>query len=378
MGPWRRGRPAGGNSGARRRTLQPLGADDSVAPHPVWTTSMAQMWAAGACRAGSVGEMLSMTDDQRNLDLLCVNTIRTLCIDAVQKAESGHPGAAMGMAPVAYVLFDRFLRYSPTDPHWPNRDRFVLSMGHASTLLYSLLHLTGFDVSLDDIKQFRQLHARCAGHPEFGLVPGVETTTGPLGQGAGTSVGMAVAGKWLARHFNRPGHELFDYRVVALCGDGDMMEGVTAEAASLAGHLALDNLIWVYDSNGITIDGSTSQTFTEDVGDRFKAYGWHVEQVGDANDLAAVAETLQRAADEEARPSLIVVKSHIGYGSPKKQDTAGVHGSPLGADEVRANQGTLRLGPRSALPRAGGGVGPSARRGGRTRPAGGGRMEVAV
>ena len=257
-------------------------------------------------------------------------------MDAVQKANSGHPGAPMAMAPVAYLLFDRFLRYDPADPAWPNRDRFVLSMGHASMLLYSILHLTGYDLSLEDLKQFRQLHGRCAGHPEFGLAPGVEATTGPLGQGAGNSVGMAVAGKWLAGHFNRPGHTIFDYRVFALCSDGDLMEGVTAEAASLAGHLALDNLVWLYDSNGITIDGRTSLTFSEDVGKRFGAYGWHVQRVADANDLAVLGQAVQRAIEITDRPALIVVDSHIGYGSPNKQDTSAAHGSPLGADEVRA------------------------------------------
>jgi len=279
-----------------------------------------------------------MPNDVDDLDLLCINTIRTLSIDAVQRASSGHPGAPMGMAPAAYLLFHRFLRYNPADPAWPNRDRFVLSMGHASMLLYSLLHLSGFDVSLDDLKAFRQLHGKCAGHPEFGPTPGVETTTGPLGQGAATSVGMAIAARWLARHFHRPGHTLFDYRVFALCSDGDLMEGVASEAASLAGHLSLDNLIWLYDDNRITIDGATSLTFTEDVGRRFEAYGWHVARVEDVNDLAALSRAVRSAQQVPDRPSLVIVRSHIGYGSPNKQDSAAAHGAPLGEDEVLATK----------------------------------------
>lgn len=279
-----------------------------------------------------------MANTTQDLDQLCIDTIRTLSIDAVQKANSGHPGAPMAMAPAAYTLFDRVLRYNPADPAWANRDRFVLSMGHASALLYSTFHLAGFDVTLDDLRAFRQLGGRCAGHPEFGLVPGVETTTGPLGQGAGNSVGMAIAGKWLAKYFNRPGHELFDYRVWAMCSDGDLMEGVASEAASLAGHLALDNLIWVYDSNSITIDGSTSLCFSEDVGQRFEAYGWHVERVEDVNDLPSLTASLQNAVTAAGRPALVIVRSHIGYGSPNKQDSAGAHGAPLGEDEVRATK----------------------------------------
>jgi len=278
-----------------------------------------------------------MTDTDR-LDLLCINTIRTLSMDAVEKAKSGHPGAPMGMAPGVYLLFDRFLRHDPADPSWPNRDRFVLSMGHASMLLYSILHLTGYDVTLDDIKQFRQLHSKCPGHPEHGLTPGVETTTGPLGQGAGNSVGMAIAGQWLAQHFNRPGYPLFDYRVFALCSDGDMMEGVASEAASLAGHLGLDNLVWIYDSNRISIDGPTSLAFSEDVGPRFTAYGWHVQHVTDANNLPALERAIQAASEVPDRPALIVVDSHIAYGSPNKQDSADAHGAPLGADEVKATK----------------------------------------
>lgn len=278
------------------------------------------------------------TESTRRIETLCVDTIRTLVMDAVQRADSGHPGAAMAMAPVAYTLFEGFLRFDPQQPSWPNRDRFVLSMGHASMLLYATLHLTGYDVTLEDIRQFRQLHGKCAGHPEVGLAPGVETTTGPLGQGVGNSVGMAVAGKWLADHFNRPGYELFDYRVFALCGDGDMMEGVSGEAASLAGHLGLDNLIWLYDDNHITIDGTTALTFSEDVGRRFEAYGWFVQRVADANDLDALRSATQRAVEEPHRPSIIVVRSHIAYGSPNKQDTAAAHGAPLGPEEVRATK----------------------------------------
>jgi len=276
--------------------------------------------------------------DTNPLDLLCINTIRTLSMDAVEKAKSGHPGAPMGMAPVVYRLFDRFLRHDPADPAWPNRDRFVLSMGHASMLLYSILHLTGYDVTLDDIKRFRQLHSKCPGHPEHGLTPGVETTTGPLGQGAGNSVGMAIAGQWLAQRFNQPGYPLFDYRVFALCSDGDMMEGVASEAASLAGHLGLDNLVWIYDSNRISIDGPTSLAFSEDVGARFTAYGWHVRRVTDANDLPALERAIQAATEVSDRPALIVVDSHIAYGSPHKQDSADAHGAPLGADEVKATK----------------------------------------
>jgi transketolase len=286
---------------------------------------------------------------QNDLDLLCINTIRTLSMDAVQAANSGHPGAPMGLAPVAYCLWQRFLRYDPEDPVWPNRDRFVLSNGHASMLLYSLLHLTGVrsvgadnevlaepSVSLDEIKRFRQLGSRTPGHPEYGLTTGVETTTGPLGQGASVSVGMAIAGRWLAEHFNRPDFDLFGYDVYAVTGDGCMMEGITSEAASLAGHLALPNLCWVYDSNRISIDGSTKLAFTEDVGARFRAYGWHVVHLKDANDLEALDEAFKTFKAIGDRPTLIIVDSHIAFGAPNKQDTAAAHGSPLGEDEVRA------------------------------------------
>ena len=271
-------------------------------------------------------------------DQLCITTIRTLSMDAVQKARSGHPGASMGMAACAYLLWDRFLRHNPANPEWPNRDRFVLSIGHASMLLYSLLHLWRYGVTLDDIKSFRQLNSPCAGHPEHGLAPGVEMTTGPLGQGAAASVGMAIGERWLAATFNRPGHTIVDYRVFALCGDGDMMEGVTSEAASLAGHLGLSKLAWIYDNNRITIEGSTALTFTEDVAARFLAYKWSVHRVGDANDLGALTQALEAALREQDRPSLIIADSHIAYGSPNKQDTAGAHGEPLGEEEIRATK----------------------------------------
>ncbi|HSQ36107.1 MAG TPA: transketolase [Candidatus Binatia bacterium] len=277
-----------------------------------------------------------MSNKNPQLDLLCIHTIRTLAMDAIQKANSGHPGAPMALAPVAYRLYERFMKFNPADPNWLNRDRFVLSAGHASMLLYGTLHIMGYDVTLDDIKNFRQLHSRCPGHPEYGLTPGVETTTGPLGQGAANSVGMAIAEKWLAAYFNRPGHDLIDYRIFALAGDGCLMEGVTAEAASLAGHLGLDNLVWLYDNNHITIEGKTDLAFSEDVAARFTAYGWHVQRVSDANDLEMLDRALSGAAKQKDMPSLIIVDSHIAYGAPTKQDTAGAHGSPLGEDEIKA------------------------------------------
>ena len=284
----------------------------------------------------------------RELDRLCINTVRTLSIDAVQAASSGHPGTPMGMAPVAYELWQRFLRFDPEDPIWPGRDRFVLSVGHASMLLYSLLHLARVKavdpayetlgelaVKLDDIEHFRQLDSKAAGHPEYRWTSGVETTTGPLGQGVATSVGMAIAGRWLAAHFNRPGFELFDYGVYVLAGDGDLMEGVSYEAASIAGHLRLANLCWIYDDNRVTIDGSTELTFSDDVAARFTAQGWNVMHLGDANDLDALDGAFDAFKREEERPTLIVVDSHIGYGAPGVQDTAKAHGEPLGEDEVR-------------------------------------------
>jgi transketolase len=276
------------------------------------------------------------TTKPSTLDQLCVNTIRTLSIDAVQKANSGHPGAPMGLAPVAYVLWDRFLRYSPANPHWPNRDRVVLSAGHASMLLYSMLHLTGYDLPLSELERFRQLGSKCPGHPEYNLTPGVETTTGPLGQGVANSVGMAIAERWLAAHFNQAEDKIVDYRVYSICSDGDMMEGLSHEAAALAGHLKLSNLIWLYDSNHISLDGPTSLSYSDDVESRFKGYHWNVLTVEDANDLAAVEAAIRAAQQETARPTLIIVHSHIGYGAPHKQDTSAAHGEPLGVEEVKA------------------------------------------
>jgi transketolase len=284
-----------------------------------------------------------------DLDQLCINTIRTLSMDAVQAAKSGHPGTPMGLAPTAYVLWQRFLRFDPADPIWPNRDRFVLSAGHASMLLYSLLHLTGvkavnsqyevrgeLSVTLDDIKHFRQLESKCPGHPEYRWTSGVETTTGPLGQGVANSVGMALAGRWMSSVFNRSGFEMFNYRVYAICSDGDMMEGISSEAASIAGHLKLGNLCWIYDNNRITIEGKTDLAFSEDVAARFVAYGWNTTHVTDANDLAMLERAYRAAQTTTDRPTLIVVDSHIGYGAPHKQDTREAHGEPLGEDEVRA------------------------------------------
>jgi transketolase len=283
-----------------------------------------------------------------DIDQLCINTIRTLSIDAIQKANSGHPGTPMALAPVAYVLWQRYLRFDPKDPIWPNRDRFVLSNGHASMLLYSLLHLTGVQavdpayevvgeesVSLEDIKRFRQLDSKCPGHPEYRWTSGVETTTGPLGQGIATSVGIALASKWLAAHYNRPHFELFDFDVYAFAGDGCFMEGVSNEAASLAGHQRLDNLCWIYDNNHITIDGHTELAYEDDVAARFMGYGWNVTRVGDANDLELLTRGFEEFRHEDVRPTLIIVDSHIGYGSPHKVDTAEVHGEPLGEEEVR-------------------------------------------
>ena len=282
------------------------------------------------------------------IELTSINTIRTLAMDAVQAANSGHPGTPMAMAPVAYCLWQRFLRFDPQDPVWPNRDRFVLSIGHASTLLYALLHLTEVravskdyeelgepSVPLDALKAFRQLDSRCPGHPEYRWTSGVETTTGPLGQGVATSVGMAIARQWLAARYNRPDFPLFNFDVYALCGDGCMMEGITGEAASLAGHLRLSNLCWIYDNNRITIEGNTALAFTEDVATRFLGYGWNVTRVGDANDLEMVARAFRTFQSTTDRPTLIIVDSHIGYGAPHKQDTSGAHGEPLGEDEVR-------------------------------------------
>ncbi|HUO28921.1 MAG TPA: hypothetical protein VMU80_06880, partial [Bryobacteraceae bacterium] len=282
------------------------------------------------------------------LDQLCINTIRTLSIDAVQQAKSGHPGTPMALAPLVYTIWNRVMNFDPQDPIWPNRDRFVLSNGHASMLLWSVLHLTKTQavdaeyetlgqpsVTLDDIRHFRQLDSRAPGHPEYHWVSGVETTTGPLGQGIATSVGMAVARKWLAARYNRPGFEIFDYNIYAVCGDGCLMEGVGSEGASLAGHLGLDNLCWIYDNNHITIEGNTRITFTEDVAAHFLGYGWNVLRVGDANDTERIQHALEIFRGTKGRPTLIILDSHIGYGSPHKQDTAEAHGEPLGEEEVR-------------------------------------------
>ncbi len=268
-------------------------------------------------------------------DELIINTIRTLSMDAVQKANSGHPGTPMALAPVAYTIWNKFMKFNPSNPDWPNRDRFILSAGHASMLIYSVLYLMGYKITLEDIKNFRQMDSKTPGHPEYGIVPGIEMTTGPLGQGVGTSVGMAIAEKWLKTYFNRPGQNIIDYHIYTLASDGDMMEGLSHEAASLAGHLGLGNLIWLYDSNSITIEGSTSLTFTEDVAARFTAYGWHIQTVDDANDTDKLSGAMKEAIAEKEKPSLIIIKSHIAYGAPNKQDTAGAHGEPLGEDEIR-------------------------------------------
>src|SRR5438094_1895973 len=287
-----------------------------------------------------------MTDPE--LDQLSVNTIRTLSIDAVERAKSGHPGPRMALAPLVYTIWNRMMRFDPEGPIWPNRDRFVLSNGHASMLLWSMLHLTGTkavnadyerlgqpSVSLDDIRRFRQIGSKAPGHPEYHWVSGVETTTGPLGQGAATSVGMAIARKWLADRYNKPGFPIFDYDIFTVVGDGCLMEGIGSEAASLAGHLGLDDLCWVFDNNHITIEGSTNLAFTEDVAARFLAYGWNVLRVGDANDLDRIEHALEIFRTTKGRPTFIVLDSHIGYGSPHKHDPAAAHGEPLGDDEVR-------------------------------------------
>jgi transketolase len=291
---------------------------------------------------------VSQPKTQLDLDQLSINTIRTLAIDAVQQANSGHPGAPMGLAPVVYELWQKYLRYDPADPTWPNRDRFVLSAGHASMLLYATLHLAGvrdvnaqgkptgeFAVSMEEIKRFRQIDSKTPGHPESHLTTGVETTTGPLGQGAGNSVGMAIASKWLGENFNRPGFEIFDFNVYTVCGDGDLMEGVASEAASLAGHLKLSNLCWIYDNNRVTLDGPAEWSFSEDVMTRFVGYGWNVTRVTDANDLRMLGRAYEIFQKTKDRPTLIVVDSHIGYGSPHKQDSYEAHGEPLGEAEIK-------------------------------------------
>ena len=297
-----------------------------------------------------------------DLDQVAINTIRTLAIDAIQKANSGHPGTPMGAAPTAYTLWQRFLRYDPQRPDWLNRDRFVLSSGHASMLLYALIHLSGIKainssyekvggpaVTLDDIKTFRQAGSRCPGHPEYGWTSGVETTTGPLGQGVATSVGMAIAERFLAQTYNRPGFDVFDFNVYALCGDGDMMEGISSEAASIAGHLRLSNLCWIYDSNRVTIEGHTDIAFTEDVAARFLGYGWEVMRVTDPNDIAMVERALDDFNATDGRPTLIIVHSHIGYGAPHKQDSPVAHGEPLGPEEVRLTKEFFGFSPNQSF-----------------------------
>ena len=291
---------------------------------------------------------MSQAKSQVDVNLLSINTIRTLAIDAVQQANSGHPGAPMGLAPVVYSLWQGYLRYDPADPTWPNRDRFVLSAGHASMLLYATLHLAGvrlvnakgqvtndLAVPMEEIKRFRQIDSRTPGHPESHLTTGVETTTGPLGQGAGNSVGMAITGKWLSENYNKPGFEMFNFNVYAVCGDGDLMEGVASEAASLAGHLKLSNLCWIYDNNRVTLDGPAEWSFSEDVATRFAGYGWNVAHVTDANDLEMLARAYENFLKTNDRPTLIIVNSHIGYGSPHKQDSYEAHGEPLGEAEVK-------------------------------------------
>jgi transketolase len=292
---------------------------------------------------------MSVAETKTSIDQLTINTIRTLSMDAVQKANSGHPGTPMALAPVMYQIWQHNLRYDPSQPLWPGRDRFILSCGHASMLLYSTLHLTGvrkvakhenkveegLAITLDDIKNFRQLESPCAGHPEFGEAAGIETTTGPLGQGVGTSVGVALAAKWLAAQYNRPGFELFDNRVYVLCSDGDLMEGISSEAASAAGHLKLNNLLWIYDDNTITIEGHTELAFSEDVATRFEGYGWNALQVDDANDLGAIQRAIDSAKKVTDKPSIIILKSVIGYGAPNKANTHSAHGAPLGEDEIK-------------------------------------------
>jgi len=288
-----------------------------------------------------VTETVARVERAKGLDQLCINTIRTLAMDAVQQADSGHPGTAMALAPLAYVLWQQQLRYNPANPEWLDRDRFVLSAGHACMLLYSVLYLTGYDLTLDDIKQFRQWGSRTPGHSEHGVTPGVEATTGPLGQGTGNAVGMAIAEAQLAALFNRPGHSIVDHHTYFLASDGDLMEGISHEACSLAGHLKLGKLIGFYDDNRITIDGSTDLAFSDDTAKRFESYGWHVQRIADGNDLDAIDDAITQAKRVTDRPSLIIVRTHIAWGSPHKQDTADAHGAPLGVDEVKATKQNL-------------------------------------
>ena len=282
-----------------------------------------------------------LTETHSNIDGICINTIRTLAMDAIQKANSGHPGAPMGLAPAAYVLWTKILKHNPKNPDWHDRDRFVLSGGHASMLLYSMLYLSGYDVSIDDIKNFRQWGSKTPGHPEFGCAPGVETTTGPLGQGFANAVGMAMAERHLAAIFNRPGFDMVNHYTYTMCGDGDLMEGVTSETASLAGHLGLGRLISIYDNNKISIEGSTNLAFTENVELRFKSYNWHVLKVDDGNDLDAIFSAIQEAKSEQQKPSLIMLSTHIAFGSPNKQDSASAHGAPLGDEEIKLTKKNL-------------------------------------
>jgi transketolase len=276
-----------------------------------------------------------MNSTTQSIEQLGIDTVRILSIDAVQKANSGHPGTPMAIAPIGHVLWSQYMHYNPKSPQWPNRDRFILSAGHACMFQYSFLYLTGYDITLDDIKNFRQLHSKTPGHPEYGLLDGIEVTTGPLGQGFANGVGFAIGQKHLAARYNKPGFNLFDYKIYAVCSDGDLMEGVTSEAASLAGHLELGNIIYIYDDNHISIEGDTDITFNEDVAKRFEAYGWHVQVVTDGNDINALSNAINNAKAETSKPSLIKVRTHIAYGSPNKVDTAGAHGSPLGADEIK-------------------------------------------
>lgn len=313
----------------------------SIAKGAVATDNVKSKQKTKSAGAAGAREGRRNAGDSR-IQQLAIDTMRTLSMDAVEQAKSGHPGAPMGLAPVAYTLWQDFLRFDPEDPAWPNRDRFVLSNGHASMLLYSLLFLTGVKdrqgkpaLTLDDIKRFRQIDSKTPGHPEYGHTTGVEATTGPLGQGCGDSVGMAIAGRWLAQHFNRSDFPLFDYNIYTFCGDGDMMEGVSSEAASLAGHQKLSNLCWIYDNNGISIEGKTALAFSEDVATRFRGYGWVVHHLKDANDTVGLADLLRKFLKTRDAPTLIVVDSHIGYGAPHKQDTREAHGEPLGEDEVR-------------------------------------------
>ncbi len=272
---------------------------------------------------------------REKLENLVINCIRTLSMDAVQKANSGHPGTAMALAPVTFKIWDKFITHNPSNPDWPNRDRFILSAGHASMLLYSVLLVNGYEITLDDIKKFRQLHSKCAGHPEYGMLKGIESTTGPLGQGASTTVGMAIAEKWLESRFNKPGFDIVDYRIYSILSDGDMMEGITSEAASLAGHLGLGNMVWIYDDNKITIEGPTDLAYSDNVGMRFESYNWDVQIVEDANDLPGLEKAVLNAKNENNKPSLIIVRSHIAFGSPNMQDTSESHGAPLGEEEIR-------------------------------------------